>query len=115
MTKIVVNRCWGGFGLSDAALLMIADLKGVELEQRTTKGHYGSEFKDWYIKGTDTFYGDSQFERDDPDLIQVVEELGEEADGEDARLEIVEIPDDVEWTIDNYDGRESVEEGHMSW
>lgn len=114
MTKIVVNRCWGGFGLSDAALLMIADLKGVELEQRESR--YGrTNFKDWYIKGTDTFYGDHQFERDDPDLIQVVEELGEEADGENARLEIVEIPDDVEWTIDNYDGRESVKERHMSW
>lgn len=53
--------------------------------------------------------------RSDPLLIQVVEELGEEANGSCAELKIVEIPDGIEWEIDEYDGNESVEEVHRSW
>jgi hypothetical protein len=53
--------------------------------------------------------------RDDPILIQVVEELGEKADGKCARLTIVEIPDDVEWVIEEYDGNETVAEAHRTW
>lgn len=53
--------------------------------------------------------------RDDPLLVQVVEELGEKANGRCADLEIVEIPDGVEWEIDEYDGNERVHETHRSW
>jgi hypothetical protein len=58
---------------------------------------------------------DGNLERTDPILIQVVEELGKDADGPCAELEIVEIPDDVEWEIDEYDGYESIHEKHRSW
>jgi len=54
-------------------------------------------------------------DRSDPILIQVVEELKDEANGRYAELEIVEIPDDVKWELDNYDGIESVHEVHRSW
>lgn len=53
--------------------------------------------------------------RADPKLVQVVEELGELANGKCAKLAIVEIPDDVSWEIDEYDGMERVEETHRSW
>lgn len=53
--------------------------------------------------------------RDDPDLIKVVEELGVKANGSHAELEIVKIPDDVDWVIGEYDGMETVEEKHRSW
>lgn len=53
--------------------------------------------------------------RDDPLLIQVLEELGPLANGRLAKLKIVEVPDDVEWEIDEYDGWETVEEKHRSW
>jgi hypothetical protein len=48
-------------------------------------------------------------------LIQVVEELGEKASGRFADLKVVEIPDDVEWQIDEYDGLEWVSERHRTW
>ena len=32
-----------------------------------------------------------------------------------ARLEIIEIPDKVEWEIDEYDGLEWVAEKHRRW
>lgn len=54
-------------------------------------------------------------DRTDPLLVQVVEELGDEASGYLSELKIVEIPDDIEWSIDDYDGMERVEEAHRSW
>lgn len=59
--------------------------------------------------------GSRHEKRDDPLLIQVIEELGPLADGRFAKLKIVDVPDDVEWEIDDYDGRETVKEKHRSW
>ena len=53
--------------------------------------------------------------RADPNLIKVVEELGEEASGRLSKLKIVEIPDGVEWTIEEHDGNEWVAEKHRTW
>ncbi len=53
--------------------------------------------------------------RDDPDLVAIVEELGEKASGRFAKLAVVEIPDDVEWGIEEYDGVEWVAEDHRTW
>lgn len=44
-----------------------------------------------------------------------METLGDAASGKQSKLKIVEIPDDVEWEIAEYDGRESIEEKHRSW
>lgn len=54
-------------------------------------------------------------DRDDLDLISLVEELGEKANGDCAELKILEIPDDVEWEIKEYDGNEWVAEIHRTW
>jgi hypothetical protein len=54
-------------------------------------------------------------DRSDPLLIQVVEELGAEASGKMANLQIVEIPDGIEYEIDEYDGIETIREKHRSW
>lgn len=54
--------------------------------------------------------------RTDPLLLQVVDELGsEKASGFCAKLEIVEVPDGVEWEIEEYDGLEWVAEKHRTW
>lgn len=89
--KIVINKCCGGFGLSYKALEMYNMLANTNLEHPY------------------------DLDRNDPILVHVVETLGDEADGRFARLRIVEIPDDVNWEIAEYDGVESVEEVHRSW
>jgi hypothetical protein len=53
--------------------------------------------------------------RTDPNLIQVVEEMGEKANGKFAKLKIIEIPDNTEWTIEEYDGLEWIAEAHRTW
>lgn len=53
--------------------------------------------------------------RDHPLLIQCVETLGEAVNGACAKLEIIEIPDGVEWGIEEYDGCEWVAETHRTW
>jgi len=50
-----------------------------------------------------------------PLLVRVVEEMGEKANGRFAKLEIIEIPDDIKFEIDEYDGFESIHEKHRSW
>ena len=58
---------------------------------------------------------DREIARNSPLLIQVVEELGEEANGRCADLSIVEIPDGVDWQIEEYDGNEHIAEKHQTW
>jgi len=94
MKKIVINRCYGGFGLSDLAMRRYAEIK--KIEDLATIHIY-------------------DIDRADPALVQVVEELGEEAMGSYADLKIVEIPEDVDWYIHEYDGMEHVAERHRTW
>lgn len=89
--KVVINGCYGGFSLSKAA-----------------EAAFGRE--------VDGRYCDDSFKfRADPKLVAVVESLGKAANGACAELRIVEIPDDVDWTIEEYDGVEWVAECHRTW
>lgn len=93
MKKVVINICYGGFGLSEDA---ISELKKDGIDY--------SSFLD----------GDQEF-RSHPALIKVVETLGTKSWGRHAKLKIVEIPDDVEFTVEEYDGKEWVAEKHRIW
>ena len=41
--------------------------------------------------------------------------MSDAADGSCAKLEIVEIPDGVDWTVEEYDGNEHIAESHRTW
>ena len=89
--KIVINTCYGGFGLSPAAYAM-------------------------YNKLAETVLTDAdEIDRDDPILVLVVETLGAAASALSDKLVVVDIPDNVEWHIDEYDGMEHVAEDHRTW
>jgi hypothetical protein len=47
--------------------------------------------------------------------VQAVEELGDAANGDYAKLNVVEIPDGVDYEISEYNGVERVDEVHRSW
>ena len=74
--------------------------------QKKTTLDYSTEKKDG------NYFSEGDIQRNDPALIEVVEELGEKADGPYSELKIVEIPDDMKWEIDEYDGKEWVSEVH---
>ena len=54
-------------------------------------------------------------DRTSPALVGVVEDLGYGANGQNACLHIVEIPDGVEYTIEEYEGKEHIAEKHRTW
>jgi hypothetical protein len=113
MQKIVINVCHGGFGLSDTAMVLYAKLKDLVLV--TNKDKYG--FTHYYVDEVDDnkYLSDRDIARDDIALVQVVETLGKAASGKYAKLRVVQVPDDVEWTIEEYDGSEWVAEAHRTW
>lgn len=121
--KVVINVCFGGFSLSNAGIMRYAELKGIKLYPSkgvaSTTNYYlcpEEAFRTMTNKEQNNMYFSTHhFERDDPVLIQVVEELGMEANGTYASLKIVEIPDGIDWDIDEYDGNESIAEKHRSW
>lgn len=113
MTKIVINTCFGGFGLSEAAIALYFEKAGLIRYTETSK--FGSRCNYYKKEGEKIFWSVFNLQRDDPILVKVVTELGAAANGEYAELEIVEIPDDVLWEINEYDGVEHIAEQHRTW
>lgn len=90
MKSIVINRCYGGFDISRAAV-----------EELRNRGCASP---------------DRNIPRDDPLLIALMREWGPDRVSHPwARLAVVEIPDDVEWQIEEYDGLELVIDKHRVW
>jgi hypothetical protein len=53
--------------------------------------------------------------RNEPLLIKCIEELGQRADGQCARLKIIEIPENVDWAIGEHDGYEYAYDKQRFW
>lgn len=141
MKKVVVNRRYGGFGLSIKAEKRYAQLAGFDLNYYKQTKYKHRDGKDLFSRVDEpsddewllfalkedlgpsfdefpddgVYWHDRDLDRDDPLLVQVVEELGESANGDHAKLEVIEIPDGVDWTIEEYDGREWIAEAHRRW
>jgi hypothetical protein len=117
MRKVVINAKHGGFGLSDEAVEMYGKLKGLNLKKCEAAKY--SFFKwNFYIDGIEDdehYFMYDDIERDDPFLVETVEKLGEKSSGSCAKLKIVEIPNDVEFSIEEYDGLEHIAEKHRTW
>ena len=120
--KVVINRCFGGFGLSNEAFELLLQRKGVEFERAPTRLGLRNDKWDYYAKGHVgeeehfLWYYPFTEDRSDPDLIAVVELLGcKDAGGWASELMIVDIPDDVKWHVTEYDGWEHIAEDHRTW
>lgn len=105
MTKVAYNSCFGGFSLSRAAILRAREISG---DQKWGNTHITGDAWD-NGKPVDRDYGHiDKVPRHDPVLIQVIEELGEAANGECADLAIEDVPEGTQYRIDEYDGNERV-------
>ena len=115
MRKVVINGKYGGFDLSDQGKELYGRLKGLNLKK--VKSEFSSGFA-YYMDGIeddDHYFSVDELERDDPILVGVVTALGEAASTKLSKLKVVEIPDDVEYTIEEYDGLEHLAEKHRTW
>ena len=136
--KVIINSCYGGFGLSLEALKRCIEEDIPVLEKKTIEN---STEKDWnyYMDRINIKYGKYKTDvyeiyllneknevyifqdssnkelRTNLELIKIIEELGEKANGKAADLKIVDVPDDVDWEINEYDGIESIHEKHRVW
>lgn len=132
--KILLNKCFGGFDLSEEAYRLYAKKKGFKIYKYKSdvSGHYpntkwiykyaddNSLFVQYFTKdfGTNIEISNEDYEkyslylrneeRLNPILIEVVEELGEKASGRFGKIELFEIPDNVDYQIDEYDGVETL-------
>lgn len=136
--KVILNKCYGGFGVSQEAYELYAKKKGIEIfaykleilndkpiYRKTDTGssiftiNFTKDFGDYIEMSDDDFdkyylnLDDSH--REDPILIEVVEELGKRANGPFAKLVIVDIPDGMEYEIDDYDGFETLHQKVETW
>jgi hypothetical protein len=120
--KIVINKCYGGFGLSHEAMMLYYQVKGIPVYPDVYPEDGDDEIVTyWPVKEEDRVVGEVfplsvyDIERTDPALVKVVEQLGDRASGYYSQLSVVEIPDDVKWTIQDYDGIEWIAEEHRQW
>lgn len=143
--KVVVNKCYGGFGLSHEALFKYAERKGLTLcaydrdwENDTSRDYFNRvdvsdanphrspiyvtkdvgerlHNDEFNLAIKDCYFSIHDFDRSDPDLVWVVENMGEKVNSRYSSLAIVEIPNDVEFEIEEYDGNEWVAEVHRTW
>ncbi len=114
--KVVINSCWGGFGLSREALHWLREHKHAGAQAEIDIGEPWDPAKPAVVRASylDSFL--SEIDRADPLVIQCIKELGaKKARAPLAELRVVSIPDDVKYEINNYDGRESIHEKHRSW
>lgn len=136
--KVLINADYGGFSVSrkfveklrelDSPIGLWITLSGERYWEKDDDGVYqrtgeinDSSMDECYYLDTINCYDGREFTteqiRSDPLVIQAFEELNVDGSsmGRLSRLKIVEIPDDIEWYIDDYDGWETVREKHRSW
>lgn len=141
--KVVINKCYGGFGLSYKALLWLHERNAECIEVIPIEEYYrGEENKnsiaeaviemESYMKTSKTNswrppltpdlkkvimfkdrYGNDS--RTDLNLVECVETLKEEANGACAQLKVVEIPLNIIFQIEQFDGIEHVAQQHPTW
>lgn len=100
--KIVRNSCYGGLSFSKELYKEL----GIEWDNY---GYLSNEKLGIKSENIEEF-------RTSQKLISAIEKIGEKmASGDLSRLEVVEIPDGIIWTISDYDGIETIEEKHRSW
>ena len=144
--KIIINNCFGGFGISNNALVELMRRKGKEIyfyemifddSDKYTYAKTDADNENLFVTAVCKDFGEvlipendeqsDEFEkhfinksdtkwRTDNDLINLLEEKGSKyVSGPCSSLKIVEIPDDVEWGVEEYDGSEWISEKHRTW
>jgi hypothetical protein len=113
--KIVLNRSVGAFRLSEAAIEIIgaAKAKIIRMNDWSMPGRSGDKLSALITRPLNLL--GMWLSRTDKDLVEAVERLGQEAGANGAELEVVDIPDGVEWAIGDVCGIEYVRAAGELW
>lgn len=112
--KIVINVKHGGFELSHAAFLKYHEYSGKQVFYKEDD-IWGFAYYSSPNMEDESYISRYDIPRDDPNLVRVVMEMGEDANTTFSELKVVEIPDGVEWDICEFDGLEHIAEKHRTW
>lgn len=150
MQKVIINKCFGGYGFEPFTIQKYAEANGVKLFWYTRDYNYDAgHLKEKWDKTTvseieksedlhmgnwplvedmgDSFFfewGGEAFDRlvyklppkeesrTDPVLIGIIEKYGDKNRYGCHAPTAIEVPDGVEWIVDEYDGMESLHEAH---
>lgn len=104
--KIVINACFGGFRMSDEAIQLYKKYVNAKDPSLVLTDEF------FHNRGDPKNFIGVKIPRYDPCLVKVVEELGEKASTDVSCLSIVEIDDNTDWAIQEYDGYEWISENH---
>jgi len=121
--RVVYNSCFGGFGVKNDVVRWVRenrsrleeeydDTEVEQLAERTLPGEMYPDGSGPRDERSD-YIGDLYIDRDNELLAHIVSGQSEytgRVNGRHSSLYVAEVPDDVKWTIDRYDGRERVEE-----
>lgn len=108
MQRIVIGMDHSGFALSHEALLWLREHGDAEA--------LAEPFQPMDKDGVDRRrYWIFDDRRDHLLLIQCLEELGDKAAAGLVTLQIVDIPDDIQWFVTDDEGCEYIEEEHRRW
>lgn len=138
--EIVINRCFGGFGLSPLATKLAVEAgvphKSYPYDRKDPLNakdekllDLGGGWEVWgrppmgrglfchVIKNKTVFWvtGNDIEMRSHPALVSIVRKMGDDANDACANLEIVRVPADAKVHIEEYDGSEHVAEDHRTW
>jgi len=117
--KVAINRCFGGFGLSDEGFEELLERKGIVFEYVKSESAFlgNAYYRAGHVGEEEHYLSPWEFteDRGEADLIAVLEAMGKRAWGFAAEIAIIDIPDDVKWHICEYDGLEHIAEDHRTW
>lgn len=150
MQKVIINKCFGGYGFEPFTIQKYAEAKGAQLFWYTRDYTYDAgRLKEKWNRTTideiekqgglrmgnwpliedmgDSFIFEWEGEmfdrlvyqlptngesRTDPVLIDIIEKYGDKNRHGCHAPTVIEVPDGVEWVVDEYDGMESLHEAH---
>lgn len=130
--KVAINKCYGGFSVSHEVAVKLKE-KGHPIRLEGEMYRDGSGPVQRFLSNKMSYYLDNEdfisvpdcgnlyvvadgwhSHRAHPDLIEAIES-SKDPNGHSSDIRIVEIPDDIEWEIDEYDGVETIREKHRRW
>lgn len=101
--KVLVNECYGGYGISSEASKLWLERKAIPYEI------YEDSYNLIVIINGERQYMSTYISRTDETLIEIFEEKGSEfTSGPHAEVALEEIPDGCKYDIHEYDGTEYI-------